>query len=269
MASDSNADRTEPRKVVEPLPRLESTYSVIIQRAVSAAKARSGLTQRIKAATQELRALVPHTRRRFSALSWAGKIATVLVLVSLGAALALGGVRLLGRRGPAELRAAIADRMAAGDWVAAKDLVGELRATGALTDADRLQLVTGVESGMQKLRADLQRKVQEHEGAARWDDALASLDAMERAGFSGEWMLFSRAEILRLAGRSGQARAYYARYAELYPATDRADDALFWSAEAAAREGDRAAARRALERLLAAYPGSNFRQSARRMLGEL
>lgn len=252
-----------------PLPRLESTYSVILQRAIAAAKQRTGLTQRLRSATRELAALVPHARAQFRGMSLGGKIATVVVLLTAGAVSALGGAYVFGHPSPERLRARVQARLASGDFVGAKDALTELRQASALTDADRWQLVAPVEAGMLELRQRLQHQLVRQRAADRWDEALGTLDEMERAGFAGEWMLFTRAELLRLSGRAEVARPYYGRYRELYPNTEQADDALFWEAAARNDSGDRAAAKQLLQQLLERYPGTNFKSSARRLLAEL
>lgn len=261
--------RDKTRAEAPPLPRLESTYSVILQRAIAAAKQRTGLTQRLRSATRELAALVPHARAHFRGMPLGGKIATVVVLLTIGATLALAATYFLGRPSPERLRARVQARLTAGDFIGAKDVLTELRQTSALTDADRWQLVAPVEAGMLKLRQRLQRQIERQREAAHWDEALGTLDEMERAGFAGDWMLFTRAELLRLSGRAEAARPYYVRYRELYPSTEQADDALFWEAAIRKEAGDRAVAKQLLRQLLAQYPGTNFKSSARRLLAEL
>ena len=270
LKSKPNPTRTRKDKTeLPPMPKLESTYSRIVQRAMDAAKVRSGFTERVRAATRELAALVPHTRERFRAMSLLGKVLTVLVLLTLGASLGAGGFLLWSRPDPARLRAAALAKIAAGDFVAAKELLGDLRKSGAFGREDRLRLEAPVAAGMQKLRQRLQAQLEAHKSAQAWPEALHALDEMERAGFTGEAMLLARADMLRQAGRRAEARAYYERYVELYPTSDSADDALFWQAELLKTSGDAAAARKVLERLVADYPGSNFKVSARRWLDEL
>src|SRR5689334_15217246 len=83
-----------------PMPRFESTYTQIIGRAIDAAKKRSGFTQRVRSATRELLAIVPHTKERWSALSVLGKMLTVVVLLALGSGATLAFTRLWGSGNP-------------------------------------------------------------------------------------------------------------------------------------------------------------------------
>lgn len=265
MARSRDAQESARKKGDLPtLPRFESTYSVIVQRAIEAAKEPRGFTQRVKAATRELAAVVPLTRERYRALSTARKLLTALLLLAVGAGVTYGVVAH--RRRPEHLRALARAHLAAGDVVAAKDAVALLRQAGPLGDGDRLELVASVDAGMQKLRAQVQHRLDEQRAAGRFEEALTVLDELERDGFSGEAMLYARADLLRQAGREARARPFFLRYTELYPTSDRADDALYWAAEALAHEGDRAGMRAVLERLLAEYPGTNFKVSARRLL---
>lgn len=251
-------------------PWVQSTYSRIIQSAIYLAKKPASRPPPLEKATARRTAARVAQRRRVLAIAGAGAFAIALVFATGGVAFWVGASAPTGRDKPDrnELRTTVRARLDAGDYVGAKDALAALRQSGRLGDADRLELVAAVDAGMVKLRSELQRKVDEHRSAGRYDAALATLDEMERAGFSGEGMLFSRAELLRQGGRGIQARPFYERYATLYPRSERADDALFWTAEALARAGDKAGARRVLDRLLGDYPATNVKAAAKKLLAE-
>jgi len=258
-----------PGDKLPPLPPLHSTYTRIIVGAIMSARGESGFTRRVKAATRQLAAMVPATKEHFNALSLLGKALTVALLLALGGGLTYGGL-LLRAPSPEQLRQDIRATLASGDFVKARRLLERLRnATGGLKEGDRWQLEAPVEAALEKQRKALQAGIEVEAKAGRWAAALVKLDDLDSTGFAPEWAMYIRAEVLRLAGRSGEAIDYYGRYVQLYPGTERTDDALFWEAAMLRDAGKTKEAKELLARLLAEYPGTNFKSSAKRLLAEI
>jgi tetratricopeptide (TPR) repeat protein len=270
-----SSDKTEvtpkrPASDLPPLPRLESTYTQIIGRAIHAAKQRTGLTQRIRSATRELLAIVPHTRQQWRGLSTLGKVLTVVALLATGSGSTLLFLQLFGSGNVERLRAEARASLEAKDYVEAKRLLHLIAGSPeGLSAVDRSQLVAPVQAGLEQVQRELQKQTQDAAAAGRFDDALVALDSLDKAGLIPEWSAFARAEVLRSARRHSEALAAYARFLEMAPKHERADDALFWQAAEGRELGQTDVAKAALNRLLSEYPDTNFKTSARRWLAEL
>jgi tetratricopeptide (TPR) repeat protein len=271
MAPDNT--RVDPRGKgddLPALPRLESTYTQIIGRAISAAKVRTGLTQRLRSATRELMALVPHTKTRFSMLSVMGKVAVVVILLAIGSGSTLLAGRLFGSGSPEGLRQRVRQALGSQEYVEAKRLLHLLAASSdGLSAVDRFQLLAPTQAGLDRMQRELQKQAQDHAAAGHFDEALAVLDSMDKAALAPEWVAFTRGEILRSARRHAESIVAYKNFLDMAPESDRADDALFWQASAHKELGQNAEAKKTIETLLERHPNTNFKSSAKRWLTEL
>ncbi|MBI3179687.1 MAG: tetratricopeptide repeat protein [Deltaproteobacteria bacterium] len=262
--------RRGPNDTLPTLPRLESTYSRIIERAIQAVREERGLAGKLRGVTRQMAALGGHTRQQFRELPPAKRAGVSLGLLVVGAALALVAYHLLFRASPDELRRAIAADIAASRFVAAKHTLDELSArTGGLSPDDRWKLAAPIQAWTDKRASELLEIIEARRRTKRWDDALAALLELEQLGVEIELALFTHAEVLRAAGRREEAAEYYARYARIFPATHESDDALFWQALMHKELGEDARSRVVLRELLEKYPRSNFATSGKRLLGEL
>jgi tetratricopeptide (TPR) repeat protein len=235
---------------------------------VDAVRRETGVANKLKGASREARAIGSHTKRRLSAMSLAGKVLTAALLVGLGAGIAAGAYFHLLRPDPASLRKGIRAHLAAGELVRARRGLEALRVViGELTPSDRAELAEPLRARLEAQSEKLRREVQGDARRGRHERALATLDELDALETDGRWAAFTRAEILR-AGKLPGARAAYGRFAERYPESDQADDALYWQALIDKDEGRKADAMAKCRALLAKYPKSNFRNSAERMLAE-
>ncbi len=266
----SGRTKVKPSKDLPTLPRLESTYTQIIVRAMRSARGEKTFTQRVAGFTRELKAMVPVTRQKWRGLSLLGKALTLIITFGLGAGSAVLALQWSASQDPAVLRARLSEKIEAKDWTAAKKLLHALASTSeGLSDSDRVYFVTPIQNALNKEQQKLEARLEKAVATKAWNEALAILEEAERLDAKPEWTVWQTAEVLRSAGRSGDAISAYERYFQVFPTSDRADDALFWQAEGLKNAGDPAGARRALERLLNDYPGSDFKSSAKRWLQEL
>ncbi len=81
-------------------------------------------------------------------------------------------------------------------------------------------------------------------------------------------MLFLLADALRLGGRKNEALPHYRAFFEKFPEDERADDAMYWGAEALTRLGQYDEAKDLLERILA-LTRSNYKRPAGKLLLDL
>lgn len=251
------------------IPFYDGSYYLIVTRIADAVKRETGLANKLKGARREATAIGSHTKRRFSALGFFGKLLATVLLVALGAGLAAGAWFFFVRPDPGGLRAEIRAHLAKGELVEARRDLEALRLTvGDLSGSDRTALAepvrSRVEAQARKLRQEVERDARRGQHAA----ALASLDRFDALETDPRWALFKRAELLR-AAKARDAAATYERFVALYPDSDQADDALFWQAHLAKEEGRTADAKALCERLLWKYPKSNFRTASDRLLAEL
>lgn len=251
------------------IPFFDGSYYLLVTQLFDGVRKETGVGNKLKEATRGVGALGAHTKRRFSALSLLGKLATSLLLVALGAGIAAGGYVLLVRRDAAALRKEARAHLAKGELVEARRDVEALRlATGTLAPADRAALADPLRARLEAQSRKLRQEVESNARLGRHEKALAALDQFDALEIDMRWALFTRAEILRGAHRA-DAAAVYDRFATLYPDSDQADDAVYWQA-LLAKEGGRAGeARELCQKLLWKYPKSNFRTAADRMLAEL
>lgn len=263
------AKKQAKRRNDDSIPFYDGSYYLIVTRIADAVKRETGLANKLKGARREATAIGSHTKRRFSALSFLGKLLATVLLVALGAGLAAGAWFFFVRPDPGGLRREIRAHLAKGELVEARRDLEALRLTvGDLTGSDRTALAepvrSRVEAQARKLRQEVERDARRSQHAA----ALASLDRFDALETDPRWALFTRAELLR-AAKARDAAATYERFVALYPDSDQSDDALYWQAHIAKEEGRTADARALGERLLWKYPKSNFRTASDRLLGEL
>ncbi len=259
-----------PNDTLPSLPRLESTYSRIIERAIAAVREEQGFGGKLRGFTRQMAALGGHTRQQFRTLPPAKRRGVSIGLVAAGAVLALAGYHVFWRQSPGELRRSIEADLAANRFLAAKHTLDLLTArTGGLSPDDRWKLAAPIQAWTDKRAGELLEIIDARRRAQRWDDALEALAELEQLGVEIELALFTHAEVLRAAGRHEEAALHYARYARVFPTTGESDDALFWQALMHKELGDRARTRAVLHELLEKYPRSNFATSTRRLLDEL
>ncbi len=251
------------------IPFYDGSYYLIVTRIADAVKRETGIRNKLRVATREATAIGSHTKRRISALSLAGKVLTAVLLIGLGAGVAAGAWFYVLRPDPEALRKSVRAHLASGDLVSARRELDALKvAVGELPAADRAALAEPLRARLEAQTERLRREVMEHARRGRHERALATLDELDALETDARWAVFTRAEVLRLGKLPGASAAYW-RFVELFPESDRADDALFWQALIAKDEGRAADARAKCQALLAKYPKSNFRSSGERMLAEL
>jgi tetratricopeptide (TPR) repeat protein len=249
------------------VPFYDGSYYLLATRLVDAVRRETGIANKLKGATREARAIGSHTRRRFSALGLIGKLLTAALLVGLGAGVAAGAYFYLLRPNPSALREDVRAHLALGQLVEARRDLEALRvAVGDLSPKDRAELAEPLRARLDSQARLLRREVGNARGHP--ERALAALDKLDALDADPRWALFTRAEVLR-AGKLPGANAAYARFVELYPDSDQADDALFWQALIARDDGRSGDARALCTALLTRYPRSNFRKASERMLAEL
>lgn len=253
----------------ESIPFYDGSFYLMVTHFVQAVKGETGLANKLKGATREARAIGSQTRTRFSAMGFVGKLLAGVLLVALGAGVAGGAYYYFVRPDPASLRRDVRAHLAQGELVKARRELEALGvALGELTPGDRAELAEPLRARLEAQARKLRRDAEYNARLGRHPRALAALDELDALGTDARWALFTRAEVLR-AAKLPEASATYARFIELYPTSDQADDALFWQA-LIAKDGGRAADARALcEALLAKHPKSNFRKASERMLAEL
>jgi len=259
---------TKPKRE-DSIPFYDGSYYLIVTRMAQAVKRETGMANKLKGATREARAIGSHTKKRFSALSLAGKLLTAVLLVALGAGVTAGAWVYALRPDPASLRKGVRGHLALGELGDARRELEALRVVvGELTPSDRTELAEPLRARLEVKSRELRREVEANARRGRHERALAALDELDALESDPRWAAFTRAEVLR-AGKLPGASAAYWRFVELYPESDQADDALFWQALIAKDEGRGADARAKCQALLAKYPKSNFRSSSERMLAEL
>ena len=252
------------------MPRLESTYTRIVLRAISSVKQEPSFKQKMRGLTQEVKALGKHTQQRYSALSVLGKIVAAVLLIGVGMGIAYGGYMLFVKPDPDALRAEIKTLIAEEDYIEAKRRLDRLTAIpGAITRADRRRLVAPINKWFDIRSEDLFEKVDAERAKKNWEGALEALRELEDIDADTEWTMFTTAQVLREAGRSDEAISYYRDYIAAYPETEESDDALFWQALIYKDQGRLEKARELLQQLIDDYDDSNFSTSTRRLLEEL
>ena len=240
------------------VPFYDGSYYRIVTRVFEAAKG----------ATREAKALGTHTKKRFSALGLVAKVLVAVLLVGLGAAAAVGAYLLMSPN-EARLREHVRAQLAAGELVKAQASLERLRGVvGGLSAADRRGLADPLRAKLEQQAKKLRRDIEASARAGAYDQARAGLDALEELGTDAPYVLFTRGDVLR-AAKKPEATDAYARFIELYPDSDKADDAMFWQALMAKEEGDAAHATAVLEDLLERFPQSNFARSSKSLLAEL
>lgn len=251
------------------IPFYDGSYYLLVTQMFDGVKRETGFANKLRGATHGLTAIGTHTKKRFSALSLLGKLATVLLLVALGAGLAAGGYVLFVRRDAGALRASAGGHLAKGELLEARRDLEALRvAAGGLSRADRETLAEPLRARIEAQARRLRQEVEASAKGGNRERALAALDRLDALEVDARWALYTRAELLRAGKRPGAADAYE-KFAALYPDSDQADDALYWQALLAREAGHAAEAKKLCETLLWKYPKSNFRTASDRMLAEL
>lgn len=251
------------------IPFFDGSYYLLVTQLFDGVRKETGVGNKLKEATRGVGALGAHTKRRFSALSLLGKLATSLLLVALGAGLAAGAWFHFVRRDAGALRRDVRGHLARGELIEARRDLEALRlAPGGLTPADRATVAEPLQARVEAQARRLRSQVESQVKLGRRDKALAALDELDALEVEQRWALFTRAEILRGAHHA-DAAATYERFVALYPDSDQADDAVYWQALLAKEGGRPAEARELCQKLLWKYPKSNFRTAADRMLAEL
>ncbi len=262
---------TPQKRPDDSIPLYDGSYYLIVTKAMQAIRAQPGMTQKLGTATRELRSLAGHTKKRFSALSLVKKLVVMVLLIGAGAALA-GGVYAWRSGGAAEaLRADIVQLLEAGDVIGANQRLTALRALsgGVLEAGDQQKLERPLRSRTEALRKKKKAEVTGHKKAGRHDEALVALHELEALEVDPGYILYTRGEVLRAAGRDQDANEAYAEYTRLYPDSELTDDALFWQALAHKKAGAPDKARALLEQLVSHFPKSDYLTSAKRGLKDL
>jgi tetratricopeptide (TPR) repeat protein len=206
-----------------------------------------------------LRTLPVLRSRRFSLyLALAGFVATLLIFF------------LFIWVSPGSLRREARAALEAGDLPLAQQKLAELeQKVGRLSARDQAELAEPVRAAVASTASRLLAQLAAQRKAAQWDEARVTLHQIDQLGFDPGLVMYNRAEIARFTRRGEEAIETYRRYADLYPASELADDALYWGAISARTYGDNEGARVLLRRLLKSYPRSNFVKLGQRLLDEL
>jgi hypothetical protein len=203
-----------------------------------------------------------HPRRfgyaRFRGLTAFGKVAVLTMMLVAAAGVTLFVRELLELRSPPILRREVRSHLAAQDYEAARRALDLLAAAtpGGLSDHDRMDLYVPVQDGLERLRRDYVREIDDHRRARRYEAALAGLRRMKGAGLAPDWVAYTQAQVLHAAGLPEEAAAAYLRCADSFPSSPLADDALFWAGIAFRAFHRPLEARAAWLRLVRSYPSS-------------
>jgi TolA-binding protein len=150
-----------------------------------------------------------------------------------------------------------------------------VEATAALTEIERTGELSSEVVGRYKaelataqgqLAAQERQKTEQEFRAGRFQAAVEAAGRAAALEPLDADTLFLQAEALRRASGLTEAADIYAALIARFPADPRVDDALYWLAEQRLAAGRRDDARAFYERIIADFPKSNFRKSARRRL---
>jgi tetratricopeptide (TPR) repeat protein len=259
-----------PKSRDDSIPMYDGSYYLIVTRVMDAVRAEAGVKNKVRGATRELSSLAGHTKKRFSALSLIKKLVVAASFLVAGAGLAFAVSVWRGGSDAESLRRDVKALLAEGDLSRAQEKLFALRGlVGTLGTKDRTELDLPLRAKLEAAVSTKKSQISSYRRAGLFEEALTSLEQLEHLDVDPGYVAWTRAELLRSAGKEPASRQAYADYVRAYPASDLTDDALFWQAMAYKADGDVSETRTLLSKLVAEFPKSNFLTSSKRLLTEL